>query len=92
MTARSPEAFIVARPRSFERSRRPITLWLPTTLLLLALAPLALAATPFLYLARRRVLPDPFGLVLGVGRLLLSTSGTVVQVSRPGADLNFRLF
>eukprot|EP01041_Mallomonas_annulata_P034535 gene34535-57325_t len=66
------------------RARWPLFLWLPTTPLFLALAPLAFAATPLLYLAPRRVLPDPMSLVLGVGHLLLSTSGTVIEVSTPG--------
>ena len=74
------------------RTRWPLILWLPTTLLFLALAPLAFVATPFLYLAPRRVLPDPLSLVLGVGRLLLATSGTVIEVSTPGADIHIRLF
>ena len=74
------------------RMRWPLILWLPTTPIFLVLAPLAILATPLLYLAPRRVLPDPLSLVLGVGRLLLATSGTVVEVSTPGADIRIRLF
>ena len=86
------EASMRLRPRARRPARWPLILWLPTTPIFLALAPLALAVTPLLYLAPRQVLPDPLSLVLGVGRLLLCTSGTVIEVSTFDTDLRIRLF
>lgn len=92
MIARDAQSFEASLMDPVSRVRWPLILWIPTTPLFLVMAPLVFAVTPFLYLAPRRVLPDPLGLVLGVGRLLLSTSGAVIEVSTPGADLRIRLF
>ena len=82
------------RVRRLRRSSRRtlVVLWLPTTALFLLLAPFALLLTPFLYLAPRAVLPRPAMTVLGVGALLLSLSGTVVEVDSPDAQVRLRLF
>jgi hypothetical protein len=69
-----------------------LNLWVPTTALFLLLAPLPILAMPLLYLAPRRVLPDPIGLVLGVGRLLSSLGGTTIEVEAPEARIRIRLF
>ncbi|HET6971274.1 MAG TPA: hypothetical protein VFH92_09115 [Phenylobacterium sp.] len=77
-----------------DRPARPVrvSLWLPTTALFALLAPFALILLPFLYLAPRRILPDPAGVLVGVGRLLLSLSGTHVEVDTPDAHVRLRLF
>ena len=67
-------------------------LWIPTTAIFLLLAPFPILALPLFYLAPRRVLPDPFGLVFGVGRLLLSLGGAVIEVKAPDARIRIRLF
>ena len=67
------------------------SLWVPTTALFLLLAPFPILALPLLYLAPRRVLPDPFGLVCGVGRLLLCLGGTTIEVEAPDATIRLRL-
>ena len=67
-------------------------LWIPTTAIFLLLAPVPILALPLFYLAPRRVLPDPFGLVFGVGRLLLTLGGTVIEVEAPDARIRIRLF
>ena len=67
-------------------------LWIPSTAIFLLLAPFPILALPLLYLAPRRVLPDPLGLVLGVGRLLLALGGTVIEVEAPDARIRIRLF
>ena len=68
------------------------SLWVPTTALFLLLAPFPILALPLLYLAPRRVLPDPFGLVFGVGRLLFSLGGTTIEVDATNARIRIRLF
>jgi hypothetical protein len=69
-----------------------VALWLPTTALFALLAPFALMLLPFLYLAPRRILPDPPGALASVGRLLLSLGGTRVDVDTPDARVRLRFF
>ena len=69
-----------------------LSLWIPTTAIFLLLAPFPILALPLLYLAPRRVLLDPLGLVFGVGRLLLTLGGTVIEVEAPDARIRIRLF
>ena len=69
-----------------------LSLWIPTTAIFLLLAPFPILALPLLYLAPRRVLPDPFGLVFGVARLLMSLGGTTIIVEAPDARIRIRLF
>jgi hypothetical protein len=78
----------VERPARVTR----VSLWLPTTAIFALLAPFALALLPFLYLAPRRILPDPAAALVGVGRLLLSLSGTHVEVDTPDARVRLRFF
>ncbi len=69
-----------------------LSLWIPTTAIFLLLAPFPILALPLLYLAPRRVLPDPIGLVFGVGRLLLTLGGTMIEVGARDARIRIRLF
>jgi hypothetical protein len=78
----------VERPTRVTR----VSLWLPTTAIFALLAPFALVLLPFLYLAPRRILPDPAAALVGVGRLLLSLGGTHVEVDTPDARVRLRLF
>lgn len=75
-------------------SRRPVVvrLWLPLTPILLLLAPFALLLIPVLYFAPRRWRVEPFAAVLGLGGLLLSLSGTDVDVRTPDAIVRIRIF
>lgn len=82
----------VARARARQRAVHRIGLWLPATPIFVLLAPFPILAIPLLYLAPRRVLPDPFGLVFGVGRLLLSLGGTLIEVDTAEANVRIRLF
>jgi hypothetical protein len=72
--------------------RARASLWLPTTAIFTVLAPFALMTLPFLYLAPRRVVPDPLLALLGVGRLLLSLSGTDIDVDTAEARVRLRFF
>jgi len=69
-----------------------VRLWLPTTLLFLLLAPFALLLAPFLAFAPRPYGERPFATVLGLGALLLSLGGTVVDVDTREALVRIRLF
>jgi len=74
------------------RSRTVVRLWLPATLLFLLLAPFALLLAPLFYFAPRPYNVRPFATVFGLGRVLLSLSGTVVDVDTPDALVRIRLF
>ena len=84
------------RRRQAERADRRgpvnIGLWIPTTVIFALLAPFALLATPFLYLAPRDIIPDPPRAVFGLGAVLFSLSGTVVDVDTPDARIRLHLF
>jgi hypothetical protein len=69
-----------------------IRLWLPMTLIFLLLAPFALLLAPFIYLIPPSYRARPFATVLGVGQVLLSLGGTVVDVDAPGARVSIRIF
>lgn len=74
--------------------RKPFTLrmWLPLTPLWILLAPFALIAAPLLKLvpATRRI--APYRAVLAVGGVLLSLSGTIVEVNTDSAVVYIRIF
>ncbi|MGZ3315519.1 MAG: hypothetical protein ACXU8Q_15225, partial [Caulobacteraceae bacterium] len=71
------------RPQAPGHRRVVVRLWLPLTLIFLLLAPFALLLSPLLYWAPRGYRERPFATVLGVGALLLSLGGTVVEVDTP---------
>jgi hypothetical protein len=80
------------RPMGPARPRTVVRLWLPMTCIFLLLAPFALLLAPLIYLAPRPYGDRPLATVLGVGRLLLSLGGTVVEVDTPEALVRIRIF
>lgn len=79
-------------PQPAPTKRVVVRLWLPMTPIFLVLAPFALLLSPLLAFA-----PRPYGdrllaTVLGVGDLLLSLGGTVVDVDTPDALVRIRIF
>ena len=81
-----------APPSRRPRSRTVVRLWFPATLLFLLLAPFALLLAPLIYFAPRPYNLRPLATVLGVGHLLLSLGGTVVEVDAPDALVHIRIF
>jgi hypothetical protein len=74
------------------KRRVVVRLWLPTTPIFLLLAPFALLLAPLIYFAPPPYGDRPFATVLGVGALLLSLGGTVVDVDTPEALVRIRIF
>jgi hypothetical protein len=72
--------------------RTVVRLWLPLTPLFLLLAPFALLLAPLIYFAPPPYGLRPFATVLGIGALLLSLGGTVVDVDTPDALVRIRIF
>jgi hypothetical protein len=100
-----PHGELRAMQARAERLRRPrdqsgqpaprrvrISLWIPVTLVFALLAPFAVLALPFLYLTPRNLLPNPAAALFGLGALLLSLGGTVVEVDTADAYVRLRLF
>ena len=69
-----------------------ISLWIPTTVIFALLAPFAALLTPLLYLAPRHIIENPAKTVVGLGMVLLSLGGTVVDVDTPDCRIHLRLF
>jgi hypothetical protein len=83
------------QPVSVHQARGPravVRLWLPLTPLFLLLSPFAVLLSPLLYLAPQPYGARPLATILGVGQLLLSLSGTVVDVDTPEALVSIRIF
>jgi hypothetical protein len=80
-------------PARTHRARRTIVrLWLPLTPILWLLSPLPLIFAPLVWIAPAPVRPaHPYLAVLAIGRLLLSLSGTVVDVDTPDALVCIRI-
>jgi len=74
------------------RRRTVVRLWLPMTLIFLILAPFAILLSPLLYWVPQPYCQRPFATVFGVGALLLSLGGTVVEVDTPDALVRIRIF
>jgi hypothetical protein len=76
------------------RRRKPFTLrlWLPLTPLWILLAPFALIAAPLLMLVPATRTVAPYRAAFAVGGVLLSLSGTVVEVKSASAVLHIRIF
>jgi hypothetical protein len=91
MAPAQPLARTQAPPQPKPR-RVVVRLWLPLTPLFLLLAPFALLLAPLGYFAPRPYGDRPFAAVLGVGALLLSLGGTVVDVDTPEALVRIRIF
>ncbi|WP_309606357.1 hypothetical protein [Phenylobacterium sp.] len=88
----------VHRPPHHERRLAPsplektvVRLWAPLTPILWLLAPFAMLLIPVLYFVPRPWRVEPFAAVLGVGRLLLSLSGTDVDVRTSEAIVRIRI-
>jgi hypothetical protein len=100
MEARASRAPSLARPAPVEPAAAPIAprrrtvvrLWLPLTAIFLLLAPFALLLAPLIAFAPRPYGERPFATILGVGALLLSLGGTVVDVDTPEALVRIRIF
>jgi hypothetical protein len=86
-----PPAQLHVLPPVQPRRAVVVRLWLPATLIFLILAPFAFLLAPLLYCVPRYG-ARPFATVLGVGRVLLSLSGTDVDVETPDALVRIRLF
>ena len=71
--------------------RTVVRLWVPATLVFLLLAPFAFLLAPLIYLAPRPYRVSPLATVLGLGQLLLSLGGTVVDVDAPDALVRIRI-
>ena len=82
----------IAPQQAPPRRRVVVRLWLPMTLIFLLLAPFALLLAPLIYFAPRPYGDRPLATVLGVGDLLLSLGGTVVDVDTPEALVRIRIF
>jgi len=86
--SRRPDLWVERPPRR----RVTVRLWLPATALFWLLAPFPLFLAPLAYLAPARFRPaNPYAAVLGVGRLLISLGGTVVDVDTPDALVRIRI-
>jgi hypothetical protein len=72
--------------------RTVVRLWLPMTPIFLVLAPFAILLSPLIWFAPPPYAYRPFATVMGVGRLLLSLGGTVVDVDTPDALVRIRIF
>ena len=90
--ARPTRAAPILQPPPPPKSRTVVRLWLPLTPLFLVLAPFALVLSPLVALAPRPYGDRPFATVWGVGALLLSLGGTVVDVEAPDAVVRIRIF
>jgi hypothetical protein len=88
-----PVRTLPAEPAEAQRPKRVVVrLWAPTTLLFLLLAPFALLLAPLICFAPKPYGQRPFATVLGVGAVLLSLGGTVVEVDTPEALVRIRVF
>ncbi len=81
----------VARPYRVARGPVVIRLWLPLTPLVTLLSPLAMLAAPLLDLhpAGRRL--RPIRAAWALGGLLLSLSGTRIEVDSPRASIRIHI-
>jgi hypothetical protein len=79
-------------PTELQPQRTVVRLWLPLTAIFLLLAPFALLLAPLIYFAPRPYGVRPFATVLGVGALLLSLGGTVVDIDSRDALIRIKIF
>ena len=82
----------VGRPRADVAHPTRIRLWLPLTPLWVLLAPFALLLSPLLALTPAARTVNPLKAAFAIGAVLLSMSGTVVDVDAPGATIRIRIF
>jgi hypothetical protein len=86
-----------ARPLAPALPERPqrrtvVRLWLPMTAIFLLLSPFAILLAPLIYFAPPPYGYRPFATVMGVGRLLMSLGGTVVDIDTPDALVRIKIF
>ena len=79
---------IAAKPHN---RRVSVSLWLPLTPLLIVLAPLVLLVAPFMTLNRRVRAIGPMRVLRAIGALLVSLSGTQIEVDAPDARVRLRI-
>jgi len=72
--------------------RTVVRLWLPMTAIFLLLSPFAILLAPLIYFAPPPYGYRPFATVMGVGRLLMSLGGTVVDIDTPDALVRIKIF
>lgn len=72
--------------------RTVVRLWLPMTAIFLLLSPFAILLSPLIYFAPPTYGYRPFATVLGIGRLLLSLGGTVVDIDTADARVLIKIF
>jgi hypothetical protein len=72
--------------------RTVVRLWLPMTAIFLLLSPFAILLSPLIYFAPPPYGYRPFATVWGIGALLLSLGGTVVDVDTPDALVRIKIF
>jgi hypothetical protein len=80
-----------ARPAEARGPTR-VSLWLPLTPLFAALAPFAMLLAPLLLLAPPMWRMNPYEAAFSIGRVLLSLSGTDVDVDTHDARIRIRIF
>ena len=88
-----PAAVQALAPARRPRRRRRVFLWLPLTPLWLLLAPFVLLLAPVAWAAtppRHRI--NPYLAASAIGRVLLSLSGTAVEIDSPWARFSLRIF
>jgi len=81
---------------SRDRAERPrrvrVRLWLPVSLLVVLLAPLAVVALPILAAVMKRRRIRPARTLLAAAQVLFALGGTLVEVEAPHASVRIRLF
>jgi hypothetical protein len=70
---------------------RTIRLWLPLTVLLVLFSPLIFLALGVAVFLPRPLGVNPATLILGLGRMLMSLSGTEVDVDSPAANVRIKI-
>lgn len=80
------------RPHGVEGRPIRVTLWLPLTPLFAALSPFAMLLAPLLLLAPPMWRTNPYQTAFNVGWVLLSLSGTEIDVDTHDAKIRIRIF
>jgi hypothetical protein len=95
VSSRRPVNLSGPRPLNFTRVRRgPVTirLWIPLTPLLALVSPLVMLASPFVRLGRRTRHTPTIRAAWALGAVLMSLSGTSVNVETPRATIRVHIF
>lgn len=79
------------RPAEPKVNRTRVRLWLPLTPLFLLLSPLSLLLLVAAVFVPRPRGVSPLDVVMGIGRLLLSLGGTVIDVETPDASVRIKI-